>query len=605
MLDRKFLKSVPHSPGVYLMLDTSSTVLYVGKAKDLTKRLASYVNHSGPAHSKTAVMLKQVAKADILITRTEKEALILEASLIKRHKPKYNVILRDDKSYPLIKVTVQEEWPRVFMTRRKKKDGARYFGPYSSPSAMWSTLKLLSGLFPLRRCKGAILRERKRPCLNYQMGRCLAPCAGKAGHDEYRAMVDKVLMFLEGRNLELLKDLDGSMQEASKNLEFEKAAGFRDQIKALKRTLEKQLVVSHSTKDIDVFGFARNNIAVSTAVLYIRGGSIRGSRYYSHDDPYGDDSAILSQVVKQIYGVKSQPPSELLLPHRIEDQELLGEHLSDLGGRKVRLSVPQRGDRVRLVEMANTNASQYFEEQQRKERSYQSLAEALVRKLKLESPPSTIECVDISNISGTHNVGSLVRFANGEPDKKWYRHYRITSIQGPDDYAMMKEVIARRFERGLEDDDLPDLFMVDGGRGQLGIAQAVARDLGLEHVITLLAIAKERQDEGEKLYKPGRKNPITLPPHDPVLLYLMRIRDETHRFGVTFHRKLRHKNSLASELDRIDGIGPKRRNMLLAGLGSIKNLSQATVEELQQIKGVGPDLAAKIRHHFSGGEDKA
>jgi excinuclease ABC subunit C len=602
MLDQKFLKSVPHSPGVYLMIDASSAVVYVGKAKDLAKRLASYVNFSGPAYSKTAVMLTHVEKADILITRTEKEALILEASLIKRHKAKYNVILRDDKSYPLIKVTVQEEWPRVFMTRRKKNDGARYFGPYASASAMWSTLKLLSSLFPLRRCKGSHLKPRRRPCLNYQMNRCLAPCAGIADKNEYQAMVERVVMFLDGRNKDLLKHLEAEMAIASKNLAFERAAAYRDQISALNRTLEKQLVVSQSSKDLDVFGFARHGTWVATTVLYIRGGTIRGSRSYGHNDPYGDDSVILSQVVKQIYSPKSPPPADLLLPHRIEDQPLLAEHLSDLADRKVRLSVPQRGDRVSLVSMANNNATQYFEEKERKAKSWQALGESIAKKLRLEYPPDSIECVDISNISGTHAVGSLVRFTRGEPDKKWYRHYKVATVQGPDDYSMMKEVINRRFKRGMEADDIPDLFMVDGGKGQLGIAIAAAQDMGLESSINLLAIAKEKEDEGEKLYRPNRRNPILLVPHDPVLLYLMRIRDETHRFGITFHRSLRRKNSLASQLDQIDGIGPQRRKLLLAGLGSIRNLAQASLDDLLEIKGVGPDLAQKIKAHFSSVE---
>ncbi len=566
MLDQNFLKSVPHSPGVYLMVDGSAAIIYVGKAKDLSKRLASYVHFSGVSHSKTAVMISHVEKVDILITRTEKEALILEASLIKRHRPKYNVILRDDKSFPLIKVTVQEQWPRVYMTRRKKKDGARYFGPYSSVSSMWATLKLLSSMFPLRRCKGAVLIPRKRPCLNHQMNSCLAPCAGKADHATYMAMVEKVVMFLDGRNSDLLANLKKDMQLASDSLAFEKAAAIRDQMAALSKTIEKQLMVTHSGKDKDVFGFFRHGASVCSTFLLIRDGTIKGSRRFFLKDPYGDDPAILSQIIKQFYDEQSPPPPEILLPHAIEDQTLLVERFSEIANRKVRLSVPQRGDQLNLVKMANTNAHQFFEEKDRKAQSWQTLAESMVRKIRLPSAPDIIECLDISNISGTSAVGSLVRFSHGEPDKQLYRHYKIATVQGPDDYAMMKEVIYRRFKRGIEHNDLPDLFMVDGGRGQLGIAMAAAQDLQLGTSLNLLGIAKERIDEGEKLYKPGRKNPIILPSHNPVLLYLMRIRDEAHRYGITFHRSLRRKNTLASRLDNIPGVGPTTRKKLLTRL---------------------------------------
>ncbi len=594
MLDQNFLTTVPHAPGVYQMLDRSSTVIYVGKAKDLAKRLASYVHHAGPATSKTAVMLGHVERVDLLITHTEKEALILESSLIKRHRPKYNVILRDDKSYPLIKVTVQEAWPRVFMSRRKKNDGARYFGPYSSSSAMWSTLRLLMTLFPLRRCKGGDLRQRKRPCLNFQMNRCLAPCAGKADHTDYLAMVDQVLLFLEGRCGHLLRSLEKEMHKAAEGLDFERAALLRDRLAAVKETLEKQLVISQAGKDRDVFGYARHQTAVAVVLLMIRDGVITGSRRFHLDDPYGDDPVILAQVLKQLYDDRVVPPPHLFLPFAIEDQGLITERLEDLAGRKIALTVPQRGDGQKLVAMAEANARQLFEETGRKQRSWQTLAELMAAKLRLSSPPETIECLDISNLGGSHAIGSLVRFADGEPDTRFFRHYRITGVSGPDDYAMMSEVLHRRFSRALEKNDLPDLFMVDGGRGQLGVAEAVLRDLGLTTAVTLLGIAKERNDEGEKLYKPGRKNPIVLPGYNPVLLFLMRVRDEAHRFGVTTHRSLRRKHTLSSRLDRIPGIGAARRKLLLRRIGSVKRIAQASVEELQAVDGIGPGLARTI-----------
>ncbi len=599
MLDQEFLSSIPHAPGVYLMLNKASTVLYVGKAKDLFKRLSSYLHFSGPGHSKTSVMLRQVCKIDTLMTNTEKEALILESSLIKKHRPKYNVILRDDKSYPFIKVTIQEEWPRVFMTRRKKRDGARYFGPYSSSSAMWSTLKLLFSLFPLRRCKGTTLKPRIRPCLNHQMNNCLAPCAGKADISQYQDMVNKVIMFLEGRNKLLLKSLKKEMSRAAEQQEFEKAALLRDRIVALDKTLEKQIVLSKTQKDRDVFGFYRQGVSVSVALLYVRKGILGGSRRFFLDDPYGDDQAILSQVLKQLYDESNAPPAELLLPHDFEDRTVMAERLSDLSERTVSLTVAQRGEPKELVHMAGTNAKQLFDEQQNKERSWLDLAENLQKKLQLPSPPHRIECLDISNISGTHAVGSLVSFNSGEPDPKSYRHYRIKTVKGPDDYAMMREVIHRRFSRALTENDLPDLFMVDGGRGQLGIAEAVAADLHLAGAVNLIGIAKEKEDEGEKLYRPGRKNPIIFPSHNPLLLYLMRVRDEAHRFGVTFHRSLRRKQAFSSPLDQIPGVGKEKKKELLKTIGSLQQVSRASIEDLENVAGIGPALALEIHRFFN------
>ena len=598
MLDQEFLATVPHAPGVYLMLDRSSAVLYVGKAKDLAKRLASYVHFSGPAASKTAVMLSHVRSVDFLITHTEKEALILEASLIKRHRPKYNIILRDDKSYPLIKVTVQEPWPRVFMTRRKKKDGSRYFGPYSSSSAMWSTLRLLTTIFPLRRCKGSELRPRRRPCLNYQMNRCLAPCAGKADRQLYLDMVGNVLLFLEGRNHELVKQLQQDMQAAADTLDFEQAALLRDRVAAVKATLEKQLVVSQADRDRDVFGFARHQTSVAVVLLVVRGGIVTGTRRFTLDDPYGDDPVILAQILKQLYDEQLPPPGELLLPFTIDDQALITERLGDCAGRTVTVFVPRRGTRRNLVKMAQANARQLFEEAGRKQKSWQSLAQSMADKLHLDAPPQSIECLDISTISGTNPVGSLVRFSGGEPDAAGYRHYRITGVDGPDDYAMMKEVVQRRFKRAVDKDDLPDLFMVDGGRGQVGIAEAALRDASLGTAVTLLGIAKEREEEGEKLYRAGRKNPIMLPAHSPVLLFLMRVRDEAHRFGVTVHRSLRRKQALSSRLDAIPGVGAARKKKLLSRLGSVKRIAAASLEEIQAVDGIGPELARTIFSSF-------
>jgi excinuclease ABC subunit C len=598
MLPKSDLFSVPHSPGVYMMLDSISAVLYVGKAKDLSKRLSSYTRFSGQEHSKTKVMLKQVKRIETILTKTEKEALILEASLIKKHKPKYNIILRDDKNYPFIKVTVQEEWPRVHMARRKSRDKARYFGPYSSSSAMWSTLRLISSLFPLRNCKSSTLKKRKRPCLNRQIGKCLAPCAGNADRKLYQEHVNNILMLLEGRNRDLKKNLTSQMEQAAQQLDFEKAALLRDQISGLSRTLEKQVISASHNKDQDVFGFARKDAAVSIAILFIRNGLINGSRNFFLADPYGEDSTILSQVLGQFYHQNNSIPKELLLPLEPIDLEPLAEHLSDSAGARVQLRIPKRGDGLQLITMANSNALQLFEEKERKKSSWENLSAAMEKTLHLQRRPTRIECLDISNISGKQAVGSLVCFTAGEADKRNFRHYKIRTVDGPDDYAMMREVLERRLRRGINEETLPDLFVVDGGKGQLGMALAVAKELGIVEDIDWIGIAKERQDEGEKLYKPGRKNPIVLPPHNPILLYLMRIRDESHRYGVTFHRKLRNKATLTSELDQIPGIGKHHKKQLLKHFGSLKRVREADYQDLLKVRGIGKELGSAIYSFF-------
>ena len=604
MFPKSVLASAPHSPGVYIMMDAKSSVLYVGKAKDLFKRLSSYARYSGAEHNKTVIMLQKVKKVDTILTNTEKEALILEASLIKKHKPKYNILLRDDKNYPYIKVTVQEKWPRAVMARKKARDKARYFGPYSSSSAMWSTLRLIATLFPLRKCKGHELKKRDRPCLNFQIGRCLAPCAGASDHNLYMSHVNSIIMLLEGRNKDLLKNLESEMKLAAERLDFEQAALLRDQINAVGKTLEKQIISAEHDKDQDVFGFARKDTAVVVSILFIRDGLLNGSRSFFFDDPFGEDASILAQTLSLFYDSHSYIPKEVLLPFEPEDIALIEEYLSELASSKVFFKVPKRGASHDLINMANTNALQLFEEKEKKSKSWDSLSASLSRLLRLERVPERIECLDISNIGGKQAVGSLVCFTRGEPDKANYRHYRIKSIDSPNDYAMMKEVLERRLSRGIEESSLPDLFIVDGGKGQLGMAMDVAGELGIVDQLDWIGIAKERQEEGEKLYKPGRKNPIILPAHNPALLYLMRIRDESHRYGITLHRKLRNKTTLASEIDNIHGIGEQKKQSLLRHIGSLKRIREASVEELMEVSGIGQELAQQIYLHFNSDSGK-
>ena len=592
VLNGSFLATISQGPGVYLM-QSRREVLYVGKARNLRKRLAQYAHYRGAPHAKTGVMLSHVRKVDTILTTTEKEALILEASLIKKHRPRYNVILRDDKNYPLIRVTVQEQWPRVMVTRRRLRDNSRYFGPFASTSAMRMTLKLLFSLFPLRRCP--TVRTRKRPCLNFQMGRCLAPCSGQVDEKEYQAMIKEVLLFLEGKNREIIGNLEKKMRQAAQDLAFEQAAVYRDQISALQRTLEQQVVAAGHGLNQDVFGLVRQGASVGIAILFVRAGLISGSQSFFISDSIGDNSQIMAQVIMQYYSAQRQPPRELLLPLAIVDQKLIQQQLADLRQGAVSLHVPRRGRLMQLMEMARANADQVFSREEEQKKSWRNLSKTLKKRLRLMNTPARIECLDISNLAGKQAVGSLVCFHEGRPAKKEYRHYRIQGKDTPDDYEMMREVLCRRLQKGLDrGTGLPDLLLLDGGKGQLGIGVEVLAELDLLGAIDLVAIAKEKADEGEKLFRPGRKNPILLPPHSPVLLFLMRIRDESHRFGITFHRRLRNKNTLASPLDRIRGLGAKRKKALLTTLGSLRRIRAASVEELARTPGIGPALARTI-----------
>ena len=573
-------------------------VLYVGKAGDLRKRLSQYAHFSGSVHSKTAVMLSHVRRVETILTTTEKEALLLEASLIKKHRPRYNVILRDDKNYPLIKVTVKDKWPRIVVTRKRTRDGNRYFGPFSSGSAMRITLKLLHNLFPLRRCK--TVRQRTRPCLNYQMGQCLAPCTAQVGDKQYQAMVKESLLFLEGKNRQVLANLNIKMSRAAEKLDYEQAASFRDQITALEKTLEHQSVAGDHFQNQDVFGLARHDAAVGIAILFIRRGMISGSQSFFIPDPLGEDNKILTETIMQYYSAQRQPPGYLLLPLAIIDQKLVIERLGELREGAVSIITPKRGKRMQLMEMARANANQVFSKQAEKEKSWQSLSKILRTKLRLKNEPIRIECIDISNLSGKQAVGSLSCFVRGEAEKKAYRHYRIRLKSEPDDYAMMREVLERRMETGIEKENLPDMLLLDGGKGQLGIGVEVLSRYNLLGTIDLVAIAKEKEEEGEKLFRPGRKNPVLLKSHAPALLYLMRIRDESHRFGVTFHRKLRNKQTLSSPLDSLNGIGPQRKKQLLKSLGSYKRICKATLSELAEVPRIGSGIARNIHEQLHG-----
>jgi len=598
-LTTEFLRSVPSHPGVYLMKNRQGQILYVGKAKNLRKRVSSYQRVNAKVSPKTALLLSRIAAVETIMTHTEKEAFILEASLIKRHRPRFNIELKDDKSYPRIKVTLGEEWPRVYVTRRRTRDGSRYFGPYSSAWAMRNTLSIINRLFPLRRCKGRYIKKRERPCLNYQMGRCLAPCTGMVDKKQYGQMVDNVLMVLEGRNRQLRVQLEAEMQRASEALEFEKAALVRDQLQALVKTLEKQVVVSNLDRDQDVFGYVRKGAGIGIAVMNVRQGMVCGQLVFFLLDPIGDDSEVLGEVIRQYYAAEQSIPDELLLPFQVADHVSLAEWLGEIHGRSVRMRIPERGEGLTLLRMATANAEQVHIDQENRERGWQELAGNLQTKLQLRTFPARVECLDISNIGGKQPVGSLVCFLDGEKAPKEYRHYSIGSAHEPDDYRMMAEVMNRRFSKDDKKTVFPDLLVIDGGKGHLNVARNVLREKGLQERVELVSIAKDKEKKSDRIYRPGRKNPLSLVRHSPVLFFLMQVRDESHRFGISLHRRLRHKSALASELDNVPGIGPSRRKMLLKSLGSLAKIRKAPRSELAAVPGIGPELAGQIWDYFN------
>jgi len=604
LITADFLRSVSNHPGIYLMKGGEGKILYVGKAKDLRKRLASYQRLDPAASPKTVLLLGRVKTIETILTHTEKEAFILEASMIKKYRPRFNIELKDDKSYPRIKVTLGEEWPRIYVTRRRAKDGSRYFGPYSSAGAMRNTLNLINRLFPLRRCKGRDIKKRQRPCLNYQMGRCLGPCSGLVDKKQYRKIVDAVLLILEGRNIQLRGQLETEMSKAAINLEYEKAAMYRDQLQALDKTLEKQVVVNNLGKDQDVFGYVRIGAGIGLAVVNVRQGLVLGQQVFFILDPIGDDSEVLGEVLGQFYSREESIPDELLLPFQVPDHLALADWLTEMHGRKVQVRIPKRGNDLKLLQMADVNARQVHVDQENRERSWQEMAKNLQIRLHLKHIPERIECLDISNIGGKQPVGSLVCFIRGEKAQKEYRHYSISGSHEPDDYRMMGEVVERRFTQGEKTVVFPDLLVIDGGKGHLNVAADVLGSKGLRDQVELVSIAKDKLGKADKIYRPGRKNPLSLPRHSPVLFFLMQIRDESHRFGISFHRKLRRKITLSSELDSVPGIGPARKRELLRSIGSLAKIKNASRDELAAVQGIGPELAEQIWIFFNARQRK-
>lgn len=591
------LTGLPSAPGVYLMKDSKGHILYVGKARDLKKRVGSYFSDTGHKDLKTSLLTEKIDHFDTIITNTEKEALILESNMIKRHRPRYNVILKDDKRYPCLRLDMKRPYPNLTVARKIEKDGALYFGPFPSAGAVRQTLKVIHSTFKIRKCKSRTLKRRERPCLNYQMGLCLGPCSRSIAPEIYQAVVEEVVMFLKGRMPELIKNVRKRMESAAAREDFEAAAGHRDRLFALERTLEKQVAATTDFKDRDVLGMARQGRAALMMVLFIRGGYLLGNRPFFISETVASDAEMITSFVKQYYEEAPFIPKEVLLPSQPEDKDLLEEWLSDLKGERVRIMVPQRGKKAGLVQMADQNAAKGLKEEQYAAMAEQELLGRLQKRLALERRPERIECFDLSSLGGSEGVGSMVVFQGGRPAPAAYRKYRIKSAPGRDDYAMLREVLMRRYKKVDAGQPMPDLLMVDGGKGQLNMAIAVLKALRLYGSFDLIGIAKKDPERGEtedKIYKPGRKNPVNLRKDAEVLLFLQRIRDEAHLSVITYHRKRRLMASRRSVLQEIPGIGERRKMQLLKHFGSLKRIRAASVEQLTAVPGMTRQSAQAV-----------
>ncbi len=588
--------NLPEGPGVYIFKDRSDQIIYVGKAKNLKKRVLAYFKSSGDLPHKTALMMNKAEGLDYFLTATEKEAFILEDTLVKRHMPRYNIILRDDKRYPCLRFDIQNPFPRLSIVRKIKKDGALYFGPFSSANSVRRTLKLIDRIFHLRKCKGRDLPKRSRPCLNYQLGRCLGACVHEVSSSAYKEIVDQVKLFLEGRNRELIRQLKKNMAQASEQLDFEKAARIRDQIRAVELTIERQHVVSPKMEDQDVIGLAQENGRFQLVILFVRKGYLLGSRDYLFKNKGGASTEVMEAFLKQYYAKESFIPKHILISESVEDLPPLNDWISDLAGKKVSVHHPMKGEKLRLVRMAVTNAENLLTT--RSEIPKDDLMVLAKSVLRLRKVPRVIEGLDISTLRGDQAVGTIVSFLDGLPHKPGYRNYKIKGVLGIDDYAMMSEVVSRRLSRG----HLPDLFLVDGGKGHLlAVRRAMHHfhELDFPDVVAIAKADDRRKSQTDKIYIFGRKNPLSLKGEHPVLLLLMRIRDEAHRRAITYHRKLRGKRLKESELDQISGIGPKKRRLLLGHFRDVRGVSEAKFEDLILVPGISPSLAKNILTFFS------
>jgi excinuclease ABC subunit C len=601
-LEEKILQ-FPTSPGVYMMRNAGGEIIYIGKARNLRQRVRSYFNQSGDSRYHVKFLMAKVADIEVLLTDTEKEALLFENTLIKQHHPRYNLSLKDDKTYFSLRIDLHEEFPRFTIVRKRPQDGAHYFGPYSSGSAAREVLCQMIRIFPLRHYPLATCKSRPRPCLYHQIGQCSAPCHGFITHEAYEALVSGAMLFLNGKSRELISEFKRRMTLASERMDYEEAARWRNLLRSIEVTVEKQKVVLRGG-DCDVVGFYRDGENIELALLFIRSGVLSGGRQFSLTWQL-DDTTAIAEFLQQYYTGDVFIPAEILLPLTIEDKQILAELFGDLKGSKVTLLLPQRGTKRELVALADKNALSAFRERTEKESSAEALLADLSNRLKLTRIPNRIECYDISTIQGRFSVGSRVVFTSGKADRSSYRHYRIRTVDGQDDFAMLREVFLRRFrDDNRSNEDLPDLVVVDGGVGQLNAVQEILAELGLIGSFDLVSLAKSRvhsdisalsiRKSDERIFLPGRKDPVVLRQNSAPLLLLTAIRDEAHRFAIGHHRKLRGKEGLASGIEAVAGIGPKRRTALLNHFGSLQRLKNATVEEIMAVPGFSLVIAETV-----------
>jgi len=601
--EKSFLRSLTHRPGVYRMLNAKHKVIYVGKARDLKKRVSSYFHRSHDS-VKTAAMMELIANVEVTVTNTEAEALILEYNLIKQHKPRFNVILRDDKSYPYIYVSTRHSFPRLQFHRGPRKGKGRYFGPYPSTRAVRQTLNELQKLFLVRQCQDSYFRNRTRPCLQYQIKRCTAPCVDLISKEQYAKDVDAAIEFLEGKNQSVIDRFVDRMEQASADQHYERAARFRDQISRLKEIEARQLVSRSANKDLDILGFASNAAIHCVTVLFIRNGALIGSRdHFPKIAGEDDKQKILNGFVTQYY-LGRDAPAEIILDTEIEDTQLLESALSERMGRKIAIRSKVRGDRARWLQMARTNAEQGLSLQVASNATIRRQFAALAEALQLEETPERLECFDVSHTSGEATVASCVVFNAAGPLKSDYRRFNLKPDSAGDDYAAMAEALRRRYTRVKKGEvPVPDVLFVDGGKGQLAEAITVLDELELDW-LKVVAVAKGRARKvgAERMFLPGQKTAIALPSNSPALLLIQQIRDEAHRFAITGHRARRSKTRKTSRLEQIPGLGPKRRRELLRQFGGLQGVIGAGIDDLAKVRGISRSLAESIYNdlHLDG-----
>jgi len=609
------LKKLPEKPGVYIMKDEKGEIIYIGKSKSLKKRVSQYFRSQKSQLPKVQAMVKCIMEFEYIITDTEVEALILEANLIKKHKPRYNSALKDDKNYPYIKVTIKEKYPRVIKTRKIIKDNARYFGPYISVDAVNRTLQTIEELFPLKKCNRNLETNKDRPCLNYHIKKCLGPCNGGVTYEEYMEIVDQILLLLGGKHDILVDRLKEKMMMASQELDFERAAKYRDSINALNNLLEKQKIISTSDANQDYISMARGSDRSCVMIFFVRSGKLIGREQHILEGTGEVERAeILSTFVKQFYSGSAFIPKEILMDEIIEDDELIQSWLSEKRGSKVSIKQPLRGEKKKLVELVHKNALEYlvkFEEKINMERDY---SESVLRELKellcLDKTPKRIEAYDISNIYGVFSVGSMVVFENGKPLNSAYRRFKIRTIEGPNDYGSMQEVLFRRFKRGIEEKEklkeqgiadiegkfsfFPDLILADGGKGQVKAVKDVLFALGVN--IPVAGMVKDDKHRTKGIIFEGKE--IDLDKHSLGFKLVAKIQEEVHRFAITYHKTLRDKSLIQSVLDEISGIGKKRKSELLKHFGSIERIRKASINELKNVEGMNEKIAENVYEFF-------